>query len=91
MCPHTGIHAAVCCPAGTLHGPLSLVHHYMCVLIVLYVCPHSSICVLILVYMCPHTGIHAAVWQEHYTDLSLVHHLYHHALAVSLNRAVIEP
>jgi hypothetical protein len=44
-------------------------------------------CVLILVYMCPHTSIHAAVRQEHYTDLSLVHHLYHHALAVSLNRA----
>ena len=66
-------------------------HATICVLILLYVSPHTRICVLILVYMCPHTGIHAAVLQEHYTDLSLVHHLYHHALAVSLNRALIEP
>jgi hypothetical protein len=28
--------------------------YYICVLILLYMCPHTTICVLILLYMCPH-------------------------------------
>jgi hypothetical protein len=54
--------------------PLSLVHHYICVLILLYVSSYyyifvlillyvSSyyyICVLILLYMCPHTSIYVS-------------------------------
>jgi hypothetical protein len=32
---------------------------YMCVLI-LHMCPHPTICVLILLYRCPHTTIHVS-------------------------------
>jgi hypothetical protein len=41
-------------------------YYYICVLILLYMCPHTAIyvssyyyiCVLILLYMCPHTAIY---------------------------------
>ena len=28
---------------------------YMCVLVLLSMCPHTAVCVLVLLYMCPHT------------------------------------
>ena len=35
-------------------------YYYICVLILLYMCPHTTICVLILPYMCPHTTIYVS-------------------------------
>ena len=43
MCPHATIYVSSC--------------YYICVLILLYMCPHTTICVLILLYMCPQTSI----------------------------------
>ena len=40
------------------HGTACCKHSSaMCVLILLYMCPHAPIYVLILLYMCPHTPI----------------------------------
>ncbi len=49
-------------------SPVLLAYYYICVLILPYMCPHTTvyvssyyyICVLILLYMCPHTG---AYWR----------------------------
>ncbi len=37
-------------------------YYYICVLILLYMCPHTTVyvCVLILLYMCPHTAIYVS-------------------------------
>ena len=43
MCPHTNKHVSS--------------YYYICVLILLYTCPHNTVCVLILLYVCPHTTI----------------------------------
>jgi hypothetical protein len=34
----------------------------LCVLILLYMCPHTVVCVLILLYMCPHTTIYVSAY-----------------------------
>jgi hypothetical protein len=46
----------------------------MCVLILLYMCPHTAVyvssyccmCVLILLYVCPHTAVYTAVYLSSY-------------------------
>jgi hypothetical protein len=58
VCPHTNA-----CP-----------HAAMCVLVLLYMCPHTAIyvssycyiCVLILLYMCPHTTIYVLHVSSYY-------------------------
>jgi hypothetical protein len=49
--PHTTIYVSSY-SQGDSESPHS---YYICVLILLYMCPHTTICVLILLYMCPHT------------------------------------
>jgi hypothetical protein len=61
MCPHTAAYAFSpklhMCPHAQifmcLHTPAS--YYYICVLILLYMCPDATVYVLILLYMCPHT------------------------------------
>ncbi len=36
-------------------------YYYVCVLILMYKCPHTTIRVLILLYACPHTTIYASI------------------------------
>jgi hypothetical protein len=57
ICPHAALYVSSCC--------------YICVLMLLYMCPHAAlsaiyvsscclICVLMLLYMCPHAAIYVS-------------------------------
>jgi len=35
-------------------------YYYICVLILLYMCPHITVCVLIFLYMCPHITMYVS-------------------------------
>ncbi len=49
QCPHTTVYLA------------SSYYCIFSVLILLYLCPHTSVCVLILRYVCPHTNIYVLI------------------------------
>ncbi len=40
----------------------ALANAYICVLILLYMCPYTTICVVMLLYMCPHTAIYVSLY-----------------------------
>ncbi len=94
VCPHNAInrgrrHG----PSAIEHMPLmwkltyqraSDSHYYICVLILLlllYMCPHTTICVLMLLYMCPHTTIY--VFSFYYICVLMLRYLCLHAIPVS--------
>jgi hypothetical protein len=60
---------------------VSSYYYCMCVLILLYMCPHTTVCVLILLYMCPHTTIYEEEGEE---TFSYCYMCPHTAIYVSL-------
>ncbi len=70
------------CPHTTRY--LVETHSYICVPILLYLCPHTAIpvssyhyiCVLILLYMCPHTTLYVSPY--YYTCVLILLHMCPH-------------
>jgi len=57
MCPHTAMHMQA--SSSRASSPeTSAAYCYICVLILLYMCPHTPIYVSSYYYMCPHTTTH---------------------------------
>jgi hypothetical protein len=61
MYPHTTTYVSAYCHM-----------YYICVLILLHMCPHTATCVLILLHMCPHTATY--VFSSCYTCVLILLH-----------------